>query len=156
MSALAYRLDPLHDPDGLSVRGARMVAALRAWPDGADLWEALADAVSEQFAGDGAVAQAGARLIAFPPELAAAQAKLHASIEAALAAAIADRTGTDAERDLYPRLVASVVVSAAQTAFDHGRASGPGAPFPGVLKEVLRQVATGLPALAAAGPDPLT
>ena len=141
-------------------RGARMVAALRAWPDGADLWEALADAVSGQFAGDGEVAQADARLIRFPPELAAAQRRLHASIEAALAAAIADRTGTDAERDLYPRLVASVVVSATQTAFDHWRASGPGGPFPGVLKEVLRQVAAGLPtppvAPAAAGPDPLT
>lgn len=133
-----------------------MVAALRAWPDGTNLWEALADAVSGQFAGDGEVAQADARLITFPPELAAAQRKLHASIEDALTAAIADRTGTDAERDLYPRLVASVVVSATQTAFDHWRASGPGAPFPEVLREVLRQVAAGLPAPAPAGPHPLT
>ena len=141
-------------------RGARMVAALRAWPDGANLWEALADAVSGQFAGDGEVAQADARLITFPPELAAAQRKLHASIEAALTAAIADRTGTDAERDLYPRLAAGVAVSATQTAFDHWRASGPGAPVPGVLREVLRQVAEGLPvppaAPAAVGPHPLT
>jgi AcrR family transcriptional regulator len=137
-------------------RGARMVAALRAWPDGANLWEALADAVSGQFAGDGAVAQADARLITFPPELAAAQRKLHASIESALTAAIADRTGTDADRDLYPRLVAGVVVSATQTAFDHWRARGPGAPFPEVLREVLRQVGAGLPAPAAAGPHPLT
>lgn len=143
-----------------SDRGARMVAALRAWPDGANLWEALADALSGQFAGDGEVAQADARLITFPPELAAAQRKLHASIEAALTAAIADRTGTDADRDLYPRLVASVVVSATQTAFDHWRASGPGAPFPQVLREVLRQVAAGLPVPPAppaeAGPHPLT
>lgn len=141
-------------------RGARMVAALRAWPDGANLWEALADAVSGQFAGDGEVAQADARLITFPPELAAAQRKLHASIETALTAAIADRTGTDAERDLYPRLVAGIVVSATQTAFDHWRASGPDTPFPEVLREVLRQVAEGLPAPpappAAAGPHPLT
>ena len=138
-------------------RGARMVAALCAWPDGADLWEALAHAVAEQFAGDGELAQADARLITFPPELAAAQRRLHASIEAALTAAIADRTGTDAERDLYPRLVASVVVSATQTAFDHWRAGEPGAPFPEVLREVLRQVAAGLPvppAPAAAGSDP--
>ena len=141
-------------------RGARMVAALRAWPDGANLWEALADAVSGQFAGDGEVAQADARLITFPPELAAAQRKLHASIETALTAAIADRTGTDAERDLYPRLVAGIVVSATQTAFAHWRASGPDTPVPEVLREVLRQVAEGLPAPpappAAAGPHPLT
>src|SRR5215475_8054104 len=135
-------------------RGARMVAALRAWPDDADLWEALASAVSEQFTGDGEVPRSHAGRIAFPPELAAAQRRLHASIEAALAAVIADRTGTDAGRDLYPRLVAGVVVSATQTAFDHWRASGPGAPFPGVLREVLRQVAAGLPAPPGPRPRP--
>ena len=127
-------------------RGARMVAALRAWPADADLWEALAHAMSEQFAGDGEVPREHARRIAFPSELAAAQRRLHASIEAALAEAIAERTGTDASRDLYPRLVAGVVVSATQTAFDHWRASGTGAAFPEALREVLRQVAEGLPA----------
>lgn len=139
-------------------RGARMVSALRARPAGESLWEALAHAVSDQFAGGGEVPQADARSITFPPELAAAQRRLHAAIEAALTAAIADRTGTDLERDLYPRLVASVVVSATQTAFDHWRTSEPGALFPEVLQEVLRQVAAGLPApsapQAAAGPYP--
>jgi AcrR family transcriptional regulator len=139
-------------------RGARMVSALRDRPDGENLWEALACAVSGQFAGGGEVPQAAARSIAFPPELAAAQRRLHSAIEAALTVAIAERTGTDPERDLYPRLVASVVVSATQTAFDHWRTSEPGDPFPGVLQEVLRQVAAGLPApsvpQAAAGPYP--
>lgn len=126
-------------------RGARMVAALRAWPDDADLWEALAYALSEQFAGDGEVPREDAARIAFPPELAAAQRRLHASIETALAAAVADRTGTDASKDLYPRLVAGVVVSATQAAFDHWRASASGAAFPETLRAVLRQVADGLP-----------
>jgi len=125
-------------------RGARMVAALRAWPDDADLWEALAYALSEQFTGDGEVPREYATRIAFPPELAGAQRRLHASIEAALSEAIAERTGTDASKDLYPRLVAGVVVSAAQTAFDHWRASGSGTAFPETLREVLRQVAAGL------------
>jgi AcrR family transcriptional regulator len=113
-------------------RGARMVAALRRRPDGESLWEALAHAVSEQFA--------------------AAQRRLHSAIEAALTAAIGERTGTDPERDLYPRLVASVVVSATQTAFDHWRTSESGTPFPEVLQEVLQQVAAGLPAPSRAGP----
>lgn len=126
-------------------RGARTVAALRAWPDDTDLWEALAYALSEQFAGDGEVPREDAARIAFPPELAAAQRRLHASIEAALAEAIADRTGTDVSRDLYPRLVAGVVVSVTQTAFDHWRTSGSGATFPETLREVLRQIAKGLP-----------
>ena len=133
-------------------RGARMVSALRGRPPGESLWEALAHALSEQFAGDGEVPPADARSITFPPELAAAQRRLHTAIEAALTAAIADRTGTDPERDLYPRLVASVVVGATQTAFDHWRTSEPGAPFPEVLREVLRQVAAGLPAPSGAYP----
>jgi AcrR family transcriptional regulator len=139
-------------------RGARMVSALRSRPDGENLWGALAHAVSEQFAGVGEVPQAAAPSIAYPPELAAAQRRLHVAIEAALAVAIAERTGTDPERDLYPRLVASVVVSATQTAFDHWRTSEPGGPFPEVLQKVLRQVAAGLPApsapQAAGGPYP--
>jgi AcrR family transcriptional regulator len=126
-------------------RGARMVAALRSWPADADLWEALAYALSEQFAGNGEVPRDIAGRIAFPPELAAAQRRLHGSIEAALATAIADRTGTDASRDLYPRLVAGVVVSATQTAFDHWRMSDSGLPFPETLREVLRQISNGLP-----------
>ncbi len=139
-------------------RGARMVAALRTRPEGENLWEALAGAMSEQYAGSGELIRENARSIRYPPELAAAQRRLHASIEVALAAAIADRTGTDADRDLYPRLVASVVVSATQTAFDHWRTSESSAPFPGVLREVLGQVAAGLPAPSAppgaAGPYP--
>jgi AcrR family transcriptional regulator len=139
-------------------RGARMVSALRRRPAGEGLWEALAHAVSDQFAGGGEVPRADARSIAFPPELAAAQRRLHAAIEAALTDAIAGRTGTDPERDLYPRLVASVVVAATQTAFDHWRASEPGVLFPEALQDVLQQVAAARPAPsgppAAAGPCP--
>jgi len=139
-------------------RGARMVAALRGRPAGEPLWEALAHALSAQFAGVGEVPRVYARSIRFPPELSAAQRRLHAAIEVALTAAIADRTGTDAGRDLYPRLVAGVVVSATQTAFDHWRASESDEPFPEFLRQVLRHVAAGLPVPSvppsAAGPHP--
>jgi AcrR family transcriptional regulator len=126
-------------------RGARIVAALRARPAGEELWEALAHALSEQFAGEGEVPRAIAGRVAFPAELAAAQRRLHASIEAALAVAIAERTSIDANQDLYPRLVAGVVVSATQAAFDHWRLGDKNTPFPETLREVLRQVAAGLP-----------
>jgi len=139
-------------------RGARMVAALRGRPAGEPLWEALAHSLSAQFAGVGEVPRVYARSIRFPPELSAAQRRLHAAIEVALSAAIADRTGTDAGRDLYPRLVAGVVVSATQTAFDHWRASESDEPFPEFLRQVLRHVAAGLPVPSvppsAAGPQP--
>ena len=70
-------------------RGARMVAALRDRPEGEPLWEALAHA------GVRAVRWRLARCLgrtpgrsAFPPELTAAQRRLHAAIEVALTAAI--------------------------------------------------------------------
>jgi AcrR family transcriptional regulator len=133
-------------------RGARTVAALRARPDSEPLWQALAHVMAKQFAGDGAVARADAKAIAYPPDLAAAQRRLHASIEDALAAVIADRTGTRAERDLYPRLLAAVVVSATQTAFDHWRTSDSTLPFAEVVRDVLGQVSAGLPAPPAQRP----
>lgn len=137
-------------------RGQRIVAALRARPPGEDLWEALAAATADQFAGGGEVPRDSARSIAYPADLAVDQRRLHIAIEDALAAAIAERTGTDAERDLYPRLVAAVTVSATQTAFDHWRQADaehgpdvrPGEPFASFLRRVLRQVAAGLPAPA--------
>lgn len=126
-------------------RGERMVAELRARPDGEGLWDALAYAVPEQFAGDGEVPRATAEKIEFPAELAEAQRRLHATIEATLAEAIADRTGTDVRTDLYPRLVAGVVVSVTQSAFDHWRTGSGGVSFPEFLGAILRQVAAGFP-----------
>ena len=133
-------------------RGQRMVAALRARPPGEDLWEALAAATADQFTGGGEVPRDYASSVAYPAELAAAQRRLSASIETALTIAIAERTGTDAERDLYPRLVAAVAVNATQTAFDYWRGADaeggadarPGEPFDSFLRRVLRQVAAGL------------
>jgi AcrR family transcriptional regulator len=135
-------------------RGQRIVAALRARPPGEDLWEALAAATAEQFTGDGEVPRDYASSVAYPAELASAQRRLSVSIEAALALAIAERTGTDPERDLYPRLVSAVAVSATQAAFDYWRQADdgrgpeapPGEPFASFLRRVLRQVAAGLPA----------
>lgn len=134
-------------------RGRRIVAALRARPPGEDLWEALAAATADQFTGGGAVPRDYASSIAYPADLAAAQRRLHIAIEDALAVAIAERTGTEADRDLYPRLVAAVTVSATQTAFDywrqadaeHGADVRPDEPFASFLRRVLLQVAAGLP-----------
>jgi AcrR family transcriptional regulator len=134
-------------------RAQRIVAALAARPPGEDLWEALAVAVASQFTGEGEVPRDHASTATYPASLADAHRRLSISIEAALTTAIAERTGTDARRDLYPRLVAAVTVSATQTAFgywrqaDHQRGDDarPGEPFASFLHRVLRQVAAGLP-----------
>jgi AcrR family transcriptional regulator len=125
-------------------RAARVEAAVRARPADEPLWEVLTTVLTEQFSGAAAVPHQHAGLTTATPELAAAQQRLHQVVEPALAHAIADRLGMDADRDLYPRLVAAAVLAATRVAFEHWRAATPDEPFPVLLKEVLAQFAVGL------------
>jgi AcrR family transcriptional regulator len=63
--------------------------------------------------------------------------------------AIAERTGTDPERDMYPRLVAAVVRAVGDTAMETYAKSEP----PVAMTDVMR---TGLAAVAAGLPEPKT
>lgn len=65
-------------------------------------------------------------------------------------AAVAARTGTDPERDMYPRLVAAAVAGAAHIANDQWLRADPPAPLVDLLRDALRQVAAGLPDPSAA------
>ena len=67
------------------------------------------------------------------------------------AAAVAQRTGTDAVDDLYPRLVAAAVVAATQVAIDAFLRSEPPVPLAPLLREALELLAAGLPDPSAAG-----
>ena len=125
-------------------RGARMAAALRDRPQGEDLWEALAHAVSEQYAAEHELSREVARQVTIPPDLAVAQRLMHAAIRAELAEAIAARIGADATRDLYPRLAGEIVVGATETAFDFWRKSDLPIGFPGFLHDVLLRIAAGM------------
>lgn len=60
-------------------------------------------------------------------------------------AAIAERTGTDPERDMYPRLVAAVVRAVGDVAMDEYAASDPPVAFTAVLRKGFAAVAAGLP-----------
>jgi AcrR family transcriptional regulator len=127
-------------------RAARVAAALLARPAGEPLWEALSRALLAQFADTDEVSRANVEAAGATPELMTAQLELHRSIEPVLAGAIAARTGTHAERDLYPRLVAGAVVAATRITIDHWRGSDdPALSLPDLLHEALRQVAEGLP-----------
>ena len=59
--------------------------------------------------------------------------------------AIAERSGTDPERDLYPRLVAAVIGAAGDAAMELYAESDPPVAFPVLLRAALDQVAAGLP-----------
>jgi AcrR family transcriptional regulator len=130
-------------------RAASAAAALRARPRDEPFWEALIHAVVEQFGGaDGPdpAFVARVRLIVKTPALMSEFRRSGLAMARSLAAAVAERTGTDPERDLYPRLVADLVVTAEQTAIDHWLDSGHGATLAAVVERALRAVAAGLPA----------
>jgi AcrR family transcriptional regulator len=128
-------------------RGARMQAALAARPADEPLWAAVIEAVVHGFATE-AVDLRQARRITPTPTLAAEQLKAIMVIERALAEGIARRIGADVEHDLYPRLVAAAVISAARVTIEHWLRTESDLPFPPVLRDALERVAAGLPLLA--------
>ena len=67
--------------------------------------------------------------------------------EAELAAAVAERTGTDLATDMYPRLVAAAASAAVVVAMQHYLDSAdPPAPIERLITDAFTQVAAGLPA----------
>jgi hypothetical protein len=85
-----------------------------------------------------------ARLVRPTPTLAGEQLKAFAVIERALAHGVATRIGADVEHDIYPRLVAGVVMSATRVAFEHWTQTESEQSLLVVLRDALRRVAAGL------------
>ncbi len=85
---------------------------------------------------------AGVRLMVTEPSLQGALARAHATAGRELAAAIADRTGTEG---LYPRLVADVVGAATSAAIAEWLHGDPPRPMDELLSEALDQIVAGLP-----------
>ncbi|MEO3867497.1 TetR family transcriptional regulator [Nonomuraea sp. B12E4] len=138
---------------GHTDRFGRAVAALRARPAEEPLWEALTQAMVEPWEGhSGRLGTtpdpellASVRLLADEPAVRAVSMRAVSAADSELAAAIAERTGTDAARDLYPRLVAVTATAAVQTAVVHWLHSDPPVPLVPLLRAVLRALAAGLP-----------
>ncbi|ETK38008.1 acyl-CoA-like ligand-binding transcription factor [Microbispora sp. ATCC PTA-5024] len=133
---------------------ARLIAAeLRRRPPSEPLWEALRHAVAARMAlgvptPTGAPDQQwvdGVRLMMSEPSLMGEFIKAEATAEAELAAAVADRTGIDLTRDLYPTLVAGAVGVAVRTAMQHWLRADPPVPFMPLVDDALDQLARGLP-----------
>jgi AcrR family transcriptional regulator len=125
---------------------------LRARPADEPLWDAVTHAVLAPVAGADRAREspepevlAGIRLIAGEPALQAEALKAGLAADGEFAAAVAERTGTDVDRDLYPRLVAGAVAVATHVATEQWlRAESP-VPLVPLLREALGQVAAGLP-----------
>lgn len=146
-------------------RSREAARTLRARPADEPLWQALTHAIRAplEHAPLGHRAPtpgtlAGLRELGTEPALVGEVLTAGLAADSPLAAAIADRTGTDPERDLYPRLVAAVVTSAVHVATDRWLRADPPVPLLPLLTEALEGVASGLPepprADADSAPDP--
>jgi AcrR family transcriptional regulator len=138
-------------------RSLKTAQDLRDRPADEPLWEALLHAVLAQLEpGPEVTGQprpdrekwvAGLKLMVQEPSLQAEMLRAGAIAEAEVAAAVAERTGTNVDRDMYPRLVAAAVMgvnNVAQAEFTR-RGGAPAADMGALLTEALTQLAAGLP-----------
>jgi AcrR family transcriptional regulator len=129
-------------------RTEQAAVALRQRPADEPLWDALIAAVTEPYQGSGVPDRTwidGVRLVLATPELWGEFRKMSIGMERSLRDAVAERTGTDPERDMYPNLVAVVVTAATGVATDRWLKADPPVPLGPLLRDALRQIAAGLP-----------
>jgi AcrR family transcriptional regulator len=136
-------------------RCLKMAQDLRDRPAGEPLWTALTHATLQQLEPGPEVTRhpvpdrekwvAGLQLMVQAPALQAEMLRASAIAEAEIAAAVAERTGTDVDRDLYPRLVAAAVMAANNVVQQQWIRAGSGTDIATLLTEALAQLAAGLP-----------
>ena len=128
---------------------------LRRRPAAEPLWAAINRAALAQFEpgpeliaypmGDHAQWTAGVRVMLAEPSLQGEMLRAGARAEAEVAAAVAERTGTDLRRDLYPHLVAAAVLAAMNVAMAHYLRVDPPVPMDRLLTDALAPFEAGLP-----------
>ena len=127
-------------------RARRIGAELLARPAREPLWQALVSAVLAHYEGAGQAPDAEwlarLRLVLSSPAIRGEYLKVNSGMQEALAEAIAARTGTDAEQDMYPRILAGAVTAAAEVAVRRWAAADPPVPLRPLLSRALDQLAT--------------
>ena len=127
----------------------RSLIALRKCPHDEPLWPAITAAVLEPLEADDAV-----NIPPSPPQLAelrtlllAPEARMAISKEvfADWVEVIAERSGTDPVRDLYPRLVVGLIRAVAEAAMDAYVHADPPVTITALLRRGFAEVAAGLP-----------
>jgi AcrR family transcriptional regulator len=135
------------------VERAQLAAVrMRQLPPDEPLWRGLTavmmepyEASSDALAATPTEERESLRLVLDDPMLRAELVKGSFAAASALTAAIAERTGTDPDRDLYPALVASVALAAQTTVLDRWLRADPPESLVSLLRDAMAQVAAGLP-----------
>jgi AcrR family transcriptional regulator len=130
-------------------RMERSLAVFRERPLDEPLWTAITEAVLEPLEAEGAFEMvptrkqlAEVRKVVLAPEMRIAMSK---KLFADWVVAIAERTGTDPERDMYPRLVAGVMRAVGEAATDAYTVADPPRPVTTFLRKGFAAVVVGLP-----------
>ncbi|WP_329321303.1 TetR/AcrR family transcriptional regulator [Streptomyces sp. NBC_01262] len=134
--------------DGLVRRAASLVDAIRARPADEPVWDSLTRILPDVLAGvigdrdDAAVLM---RAVRDNPAMQAQHLVTYQRTGQLLAEVIAERTGTDVERDLAPRLLAAAASLALRTSVELWVEGATGAALPDLVRESLAQLRAGLP-----------
>ncbi|QUH00312.1 TetR family transcriptional regulator [Saccharopolyspora erythraea] len=130
-------------------RSRRAVAEFRTRPREEALWTAISHAVLSQYASDPSGSTpdwvAGIRLMISEPALRGEFLRAETLAEEEFAVVVGERTGTDPERDLYPRLVAAAVGAVGRVAIHRWLSVNPPGLLEPLLSNALDQIAAGLP-----------
>ncbi|WP_331744036.1 TetR/AcrR family transcriptional regulator (plasmid) [Streptomyces sp. NBC_01136] len=130
-------------------RVQQVAVALRARPADEPLWDAVIHAALSPFGSEERSPDPewtkGVRLLLGEPALQGEILKAAMAADSEFAVAVAERTGTDVDRDLYPKLVAAAVLAAQQAASDQWLRADPPVPLLPLLRDALKLLAAGLP-----------
>jgi len=128
-------------------RAARIGATLCERPAAEPLWDAITAAVLEHY--DAVQSPRGAwrdgmRQVLHSPPMRGEYLKTNAAMQRALAVAIAERTGLDADRDMLPMVLAGAVTTASQTAVRRWFAADPPVELRPLVRDALSQLAAAI------------
>jgi AcrR family transcriptional regulator len=127
-------------------RARRIGTSLLERPASEPLWEALTHAVLEHYEGtDQAFSREvmdALRQVLQAPAMRGEFLKVNFEMQNALAAAIAERTGTDPETDMFPQVLAGAVTAASQVAVRRWYAADPPEPLRPILERALHHLAS--------------
>jgi AcrR family transcriptional regulator len=132
----------------LADRAAGFADALRARPAGEPVWDGLQHTIIAMLSASPREMEELAalmRMIKSNRSLLAQNLAVFEQFNRVLATAIAERTGTDAERDIYPRLLASVAAVTVKTASELWAESDGSVSVVALTTEMISQLRAGLP-----------
>jgi AcrR family transcriptional regulator len=136
-------------------RARRIGMSLLDRPAGEPLWEALSHAVLDHYEGSEQApsreTMAALGRVLQTPAMRGEYLKVNFEMQNALAAAIAERTGTDLGADMFPQVLAGAVTAASQVAIRRWYAADPPEPLRPILERALRQLTSACSAPAPPG-----